>query len=778
MSNSVIASNYDLTGNGKKITKLANGWLVAIALNNSTLQVYVSQDDNASWTPLCSISSVDSSPAIVSVGNICYVFYTYGDNVYVNSFDATVQANININAYKVIVEAVADLKKGLSAAVDDNGTVYVACSCKTDSYPDTYNIRYSYSSDGITWSGVQFTTAPDTSTGSYQNPFILIFNGIPFIMFDEYSFSSHGIKWGYNGNFDLMNYVLSSSLLDNFTAVISSSGIATLFCSNIYTGSNTSIQWQSYNLTTGSDISHGSYNPNTKNQQKPSAEITGNAIYLYFEGIDTVVSTTKYLIRRIVIMDGVWGEPTNVEIGITYNSTLVKTLMIANKIYYVWNESSAGVKSNVYVFDAFPSAPTNLRVDNFDSAYSSLFNWTYYSDSGNNQYAFRLQVVAVTTGSIVFDTGKSLSPYSEYGMAPNVLTNGSQYLWKVTVWDTLDIASPESGYATVYVFASPTVTITVPVEDNDIYGLQNLTVEWNYGDPSGKSQKAYQVKLYDSSDYLLFDTGKILDVNARSKLLNYTLITGTTYKVGVYVWNIYDIVSDEEIRVFTTDFSLPPRSILVVNRVKDSLLLAWTTQDQSSGQPDIDHYRIWKGESLSTVLYKDNITQQELMDYQVANGIPYYYSIEAVSVTGSKSMSDVVMSAAKFTNLYIVNPSTGESVQLVAGLEFDNASLDRRRAELEPLYSPYSIVVYGGKKARKGTVSATIVPIDRQTPLEAYRVFENLVNGEIKTVLTMKKSNGEIMVVDIFNLTEKEERVSKYKNCTFEFLEVEALPWI
>ena len=132
MSNSVIVADYNISGNGKKITKLVNGWLVAIALSGTTLKCYVSKDDNVSWTQLCSISYVNVSPAIVSVGNVCYIFYTYNNVVYVNSFDATTQDDVNISAYKAIIETVTSLKTGLSAAFDPlDGMVYVAYSAKT-----------------------------------------------------------------------------------------------------------------------------------------------------------------------------------------------------------------------------------------------------------------------------------------------------------------------------------------------------------------------------------------------------------------------------------------------------------------------------------------------------------------------------------------------------------------------------------------------------------------------------------------------------------------------
>ena len=92
--------------------------------------------------------------------------------------------------------------------------------------------------------------------------------------------------------------------------------------------------------------------------------------------------------------------------------------MAGNKNYLAWDESSAGMKADIFTFDAVPNSPTGLTSVNFDKASTNVFAWVFGDpDSGDLQSAFQIQIIATSDGLVKFDSGKILSAAASYTLA-------------------------------------------------------------------------------------------------------------------------------------------------------------------------------------------------------------------------------------------------------------------------------------------------------------------------------------------------------------------------
>ncbi|MBY6873006.1 exo-alpha-sialidase [Clostridium botulinum] len=200
----VTNQQHQTFGNGgRKLVKLANGWLVAVMLYNNAgsaafLPIYYSEDNGTTWKYGLTLKH-DTSPtqwggvSAVARGNDIYILTT-------SNMETSTSMNINNNARvtKVTLDMFTHREMlwnnyyaGLidsngyfgycSLAINSEGTELHACwSCKTTEHPENYNIRYAkgiISKDGnISWGVIEQITKTIDSLDFFNYPSITLDN--------------------------------------------------------------------------------------------------------------------------------------------------------------------------------------------------------------------------------------------------------------------------------------------------------------------------------------------------------------------------------------------------------------------------------------------------------------------------------------------------------------------------------------------------------------------------------------------------------------------------
>ncbi len=186
----VVASAYDTSGNGgrKVVGPLTNGWLVSVVYNSSVPQAifYKSTDNGTTWSQLCFQNNTNfSNIALSFYGNkVYFLFQGSVGGLYSLAFDASTVTNINQTGY-VSVDSQTSFGSGCSIAIDSLGTLHAAWCSKNATYPNSFNIRYSKSTDGgVTWATVTQVSNVNSSGSDNLTPCIIIKgDGYPAIVF-------------------------------------------------------------------------------------------------------------------------------------------------------------------------------------------------------------------------------------------------------------------------------------------------------------------------------------------------------------------------------------------------------------------------------------------------------------------------------------------------------------------------------------------------------------------------------------------------------------------
>jgi hypothetical protein len=210
----VVASAYDTSGNGgRKLVRLSNGWLVAGVYDptNRTIYLYKSQDNGQTWSQLWYVDGayVVSGFALASSGNTVHLLYTVEtlNRVYHVKIDALNPPNNYTFFDGIMVDQNQNGFSGVSLTIAPDGTLHAAWSSKNSTYPNSFNIRYSKSTDGgQTWEAPTQLTMFNTTTDNVKSVCVVARpDGNPVVVFEfntsttYYSIRSisyNGSSWG------------------------------------------------------------------------------------------------------------------------------------------------------------------------------------------------------------------------------------------------------------------------------------------------------------------------------------------------------------------------------------------------------------------------------------------------------------------------------------------------------------------------------------------------------------------------------------------------------
>lgn len=248
-----------------------------------------------------------------------------------------------------------------------------------------------------------------------------------------------------------------------------------------------------------------------------------------------------------VSLDRIWSSlPTNRKIEIKIEVT----------------DSNSNKSVRTYTFVKTNSEPTAVPVepkgDLVNIAIADTINpvlvWRFEdTDPGDAQSAYQV-IVEDTNGNTVHDSKKIASSQSFY-IVPD-LSWATRYKWKARVWDRYDLASNYSSYQFFLPKRPPNVTDVEPGSPNAEEPAGTGTApefSWTFEDLDQQAQAAYQLRIYDTKDTLIYDSGRIEKTINMHKVPEGVLTEGTIYYAVVTVWDPFHLHKDSAEAYFVTN---------------------------------------------------------------------------------------------------------------------------------------------------------------------------------------------------------------------------------
>jgi hypothetical protein len=301
---------------------------------------YKSADNGATWSALTFTRNATASFAIASNGTTVNVFYNDGAYVYFVKFDATTVTNTDQydgSSLKVVETQTA--MQSVSLTIDSNGKLWATWASKNSTYPNSFNIRVSSSTDGTTWASPTQVTADNTSGTDNTNPCVVITSsnnpvfihqrvaGTTYYIYSRY-YNVSNSSW--NGPYTV--YTVASYTQSNPSAVVDSAGVIHVAWqgydstdvnpTNIRYSKSTDggATWSAMlKLTSGNVSGQGQYYPSITADKN-------NNVYVLWRGIDSAVNATYNQIRKIVWNGSAWGSITTITSNTTGDAVNPSTL--------------------------------------------------------------------------------------------------------------------------------------------------------------------------------------------------------------------------------------------------------------------------------------------------------------------------------------------------------------------------------------------------------------------------------------------------------------------
>lgn len=287
-----------------------------------------------------------------------------------------------------------------------------------------------------------------------------------------------------------------------------------------------------------------------------------------------------------------------------------------------------------------PSSPAPGSRPNFDAAVvAAVFPWTF-SDANTYdvQSAFQLQIIRVSDGVTVHDTGKVTSAVSSRTVAAGTLANGVAYVWQVRTYDALDVVGPYSPQQAFSTAATGTAAWVFPATDGTSPDTSSLALVWSYTS-SGPTQAQRRVRLYRTdTGALVSDTG--MQANTT---LGYTLTglqSGVPYRTDLDLINSGSVAVPQISRTFTPVFDAPMTPTFTATPAENYIRIEINNPTPSGSRPEVVRNVIYR------MLDDDDAGPTTLppiaevgyngvyYDREVAAGVAYAYWVGGIAASG------------------------------------------------------------------------------------------------------------------------------------------------
>lgn len=749
----IVASAYDTGGNGgRKIVRLSNNWIVAsMSDGQQTLEFYVSKDNGQTWnglgTQTYSGHGTVRSWAIASVGTNVYGLVAWG-GLYVASFAFDASTWNGISVQNVFISQEYTVGE-CSLEIDGLAALHITWSSENSTYQNSYNLRYSKSTDGgTTWATPTQITTQNATGFNYANPCIITkSNNYPVIFCsydDTLDHSSemvahvwNGTSWsssncGGSATNDVLNELLAIVDVNNslhaywllstslFHAKSTDGGSTWSASDTVYTGTSLSSFTTTYDST------------------------SGNFYHFICD------NGTIYEIKGT---PGAWGSAVSVGTGTNPQSLWsAYNMNSSDAVRYMYMTGSAVDYASIPL-DSPPNAPILNAHANFDATSTTSLSWQFSDpDPGDTQSAFQLQIVDTSTSAVVVDTGKTASVTPSYTLNAGTLTNGKSYQWRVQTWDSSGQQGPYSAYGTFSAAAGPSVTLTTPAS-GATDGGSGITVQFSYSDSAGNAQQSFQVQLLDADDSTILDDSGTLNGTGNQYTVQYTLANNTSYHARARATNSQGITSGWSDNAFSTSFTPPAPATLTMTPDADNarISIVITNPTPGTGDPTVASNSIYRritGTSTWSLIASNVPVNGTYHDNTVASGQGYDHKVTSIGNNNTQVDSEPVTSSVTFSGDWVYNPTSGQQFQFLYNRQGYSQKIQEERTEVQTFGSK-PMIRRGPLNARTGTLNALMVN-NNGTPLQQIQALE--ADMAPHNAYYLKTAAGEVYKVDLHNV--------------------------
>lgn len=165
---------YNITTNGgRKLIRLANGKYVAVVKSSlGEFVLYIRDTETSGWRLLHKASIAGTDVALAPMNNDVFMIYSYSGNTIGYRKLSTETGNVlNNGPIEIGLTAVGNV----SVEIDPStGKIHVAYAAKTSARPNSFNIRYSTSSNGQTWSAATEVSIYNATGAGVSDPSIVL----------------------------------------------------------------------------------------------------------------------------------------------------------------------------------------------------------------------------------------------------------------------------------------------------------------------------------------------------------------------------------------------------------------------------------------------------------------------------------------------------------------------------------------------------------------------------------------------------------------------------
>lgn len=657
----IVSASYSLgTNGGRKIVKLSNGWIIAGVYNSSAAEIYlyVSKDNGNTFSFFAATYFPSTDWAIACSGTIVYLLSVASTNTeaYFYSFDAlTFNSSSPLQPTSQPDSGQTGFGPGCSLAVDGNGSLWAQWCSKNSTYPNSYNIRVSSSTNGgSTWSTPTQLTTMNQSGYNATNPCIVVNSSNIPICFWQVVSDGYAIECKYytGTSWSSVITIFSAQSVAQYNpiGIVDSSGnihafwhqnTANAFIIYHSVSTNGGSTWSTQETVYGNAqntfyaLSVG-YDPN-KNQFYVFFTDSSSAVRYVFGNTNSWSAAITITTAGVSVNQGVqvlWSE-------FNENSS--------DAIRYMFNFGTQSIEYGSITLNSPPNAPILSPASNFDATTSETLSWQFSdSNSGDTQSAYELQIYDVAAGATVVDTGKVASTTSSYTLEANTLANGKQYQWRVMTWDEQGAQGPYSQYGTFNTAAAPTAVLTYPTA-NMTDATSSITAQWSYSDPANNAQASYDLQLLDANGDVLWDSGVVNDSNGtiRQMTVGYTLENNTSYQLRITATNSQGISSSPVTVAFSTSFTPPPQPTTTAtpDNAHARMVIDIVNPAPSGTQPAVSYNDIFRrnhGDSSWQRIATQVPTNGTYYDYATASGQAYDYKVTSYGSNGTQIDSTVI----------------------------------------------------------------------------------------------------------------------------------------
>jgi hypothetical protein len=282
------------------------------------------------------------------------------------------------------------------------------------------------------------------------------------------------------------------------------------------------------------------------------------------------------------------------------------------------------------------------------------FTWTFTDPSPtDSQTAYRVLVENNDTNASVLDSGKITSTIASATLAISSSAKDLNLRWRLTLWDSDDVAGPQSSPQLFKITDGPVPTITGPA-NLAVLTSGIPTVSWTNGFVAPKTQKAYRITVTQGA-LTVYTTDWVISTTQSVVIPTGVLTNLNTYTIIVAVRDSTNIEGQASVQVSTS--WTPPAS-----RTLSAIYLSefakrgfvWVTFDPTSADTDFQGFVIYRrqyGDSQWTVVATSTKLTDivGIQDYLIGSGVTYEYAMTQVVNRFGDIVESTIVEASKIT---------------------------------------------------------------------------------------------------------------------------------